>query len=90
MEQERAMTLQKLKDGAQLILLIFATCFGVYTFIYKDIWVPAMRPPAVTLAATVEELDRADGMVLIRAHLIVATVATPRYGYQRFSGTSMA
>src|SRR5215469_7043291 len=72
MEQERAVTLQKLKDGAQLVLLIFGTSWGVYTFVYKDIWVPTMRPPAVTLAVTVEELDRVDDMILIRAHLVVA------------------
>jgi hypothetical protein len=71
-EQERTMTLQKLKDGVQVILLIFGTYWGVYTFIYKDIWVPAMRPPALTLATTAEELDRADGMILIRVHLVAA------------------
>jgi len=41
-------------------------------FVYKDIIVPARRPPAVTLAATLEELDRADGMILVRAHIAVA------------------
>ena len=72
MEEKTALTLQKLKDGAQFILLVFGTTWGVYTFIYKDIIVPAKRPPAVTLAATVEELNRADGMIVIRAHLVVA------------------
>ena len=71
-EQKSAMTFQKLKDGVQFILLIFGAAFGIYTFIYKDIYIPAKRPPAVTLAATVEELDHADGMILIRAHLVVA------------------
>jgi hypothetical protein len=72
MEEKTALTLQKLKDGAQFILLVSGTIWAVYTFIYKDIIVPAKRPPAVTLAATVEELNRADGMIVIRAHLVVA------------------
>ncbi len=63
---------QKSKEGMQLFLLIFGAGFGVYQFIYKDIIVPAKRPPAVTLTATLDELDRADGMVLVRAHLVVA------------------
>jgi hypothetical protein len=72
LERKSAMTFQKLKDGVQFILLIFGATWGVYTFIYKDIIVPAKRPPAVTLAASVEELDRADGMILVRAHITVA------------------
>jgi len=57
-----------------------AAGFGIYQFIYKDIIVPARRPPAVTLAATLEELDRADGMILVRAHIAVANHGTPKYG----------
>jgi hypothetical protein len=72
MEQKSEMRFPKLKDGLQIILLIFGTSWGIYTFIYKDIWVPAKRPPAVTLAATLEELDRSEGMILIRARLAVA------------------
>src|SRR5215467_3258696 len=72
MEEKSAMAFQKLKDGMQLILLIFGTSWGIYTFVYKDIIVPANRPPAVTLAAMVEELDRADGMILIRVRVVVA------------------
>jgi hypothetical protein len=40
MEEKTALTLQKLKDGAQFILLVFGTIWGVYTFIYKDISSP--------------------------------------------------
>jgi hypothetical protein len=70
--QKGEMTFQKFKEGVQFFLIIFAASWGIYTFIYKDIIVPAKRPPAVTLAATLEELDRADGMILVRAHLVVA------------------
>lgn len=64
--------LQKSKEGMQFFVLIFGACWGIYTFIYKDIIVPASRPPAVTLVATLDELDRADGMIVVRAHLLVA------------------
>jgi len=71
-EQEVASRAKKVKEGVQFFLLLFGAGFGIYQFIYKDIYVPSRRPPAVTLAATLEELDRADGMILVRAHLTVA------------------
>jgi hypothetical protein len=64
--------IQKFKDGLQISLLLFGTLFGIYQFIYKDIIVPSKRPPAVTLTATLDEMGRADGMILVRAHLVVA------------------
>lgn len=66
------MTFQKFKESAQFFAILFAGFWGVYTFIYKDIIVPARRPPAVTLTAKIEELNRADGMILVRAQLVVA------------------
>ena len=73
MAQEGEKTrVQKFKEGMQIFLMIFGAFWGVYTFIYKDIIVPANRPPAVTLATTLDELDRADGMILVRARLQVA------------------
>lgn len=71
MTEKTGVLFQKTREGVQFFLIIFGASFGVYTFIYKDILVPAWRPPTIGLAATLEELDRADGMVLIRAHLIV-------------------
>lgn len=70
--QKSEMTSQKFKDVLQIVLLLFAAAWGVYTFVYKDIILPGKRPPAVTLATTLEELDRSDGMILVRAHLVVA------------------
>jgi hypothetical protein len=72
MAEGSAMTFQRFKEVTQFCLIVFGAGWGVYTFIYKDIIVPSKRPPAVTLAATLEELDRTDGMVLVRARLVVA------------------
>lgn len=72
MAEHGTMTFQRFKEGAQFFLIIFGAGWGIYTFIYKDIIVPSRRPPAVTLTAALEELDRADGMILVRARLLVA------------------
>lgn len=72
MIQKVKVSFQKFKEGAQFFLIIFGASWGIYTFIYKDIIVPAKRPPAITLAVTLDELDHADGMILVRAHLVVA------------------
>jgi hypothetical protein len=70
MAQESKLT--KFKDGAAFILLILGTVFGIYKFIWQDMIVPARRPPVVTLDARLDELDRLNGMILVRAHLVVA------------------
>lgn len=70
-EQGEKTWFQRFKEGMQFFLIVFGACWGIYTFVYKDIIVPTRRPPAVTLAAQLEELDRADGMILARAHLVV-------------------
>src|SRR6266404_3055947 len=71
-EKEGPSRTQKIKESVQFFLLLFCAGFGIYQFIYNDIYVPSRRPPAITLAATLEELDRADGMILVRAHMAVA------------------
>jgi hypothetical protein len=62
---------QKVKESGQFFLIVFGAAWGIYPFVYKDIIVPARRPPAVNLAAQMDELDRADGMILVRAHIVV-------------------
>jgi hypothetical protein len=34
---------------------VFGAAWGIYTFVYKDIIVPARRPPAVNPAAQMDE-----------------------------------
>jgi hypothetical protein len=64
-------TAQRTREAVQFFLVIFGAALGFYQFVYVQIYVPSRRPPAVTLAATLEELDRADGMVLVRSRLVV-------------------
>jgi len=64
-------TTQRMREAVQFFLLIFGGALGFYQFVYVQIIVPSRRPPAVTLAATLEELDRRDRMVLVRLRLVV-------------------
>ena len=77
-ETDGKSTSQRLKEGLQLFLLAFGAALGFYQFVYVQIIVPSRRPPAVTLAVTLEELDRANRMILVRAHLIVRNAGDTR------------
>ena len=81
---------QKHKEVAHFILLVIVAVSAFYRFVWEDILVPKRRPPSVTLVATLDELDRADGMIAVRAHLVVATMVRPRCGCPHFRGMSMA
>ena len=42
-----------LHDWIQSLGILIAATWGVYTFIYKDMWVPSQQPPNLTLEATI-------------------------------------
>lgn len=54
------------REWAQFIMLLFATGWGVYTFVYKETILPSRRPATLTVTATLEELGRNAENVLIR------------------------
>jgi hypothetical protein len=60
---------QVIKEWTQFALLLFASVWGVYTFVYKEIIVPARRPATLTVSGTLEELGRKGNMALIRARV---------------------
>lgn len=47
----------RIREWVQFGILVFATAWGVYTFILKDIIRPAQRPTALELTTTLEEVD---------------------------------
>lgn len=80
----------RLKERTQFALLLFGAAWGIYTFVYKDIIVPSRRPPALQLSVTLDELGRSDGMILVRARLVVinsgqATVWVPALWWQAYA-----
>src|SRR5262245_14017135 len=70
MEGRRSNTASKvIREWTQFVVLLFATAWGVYTFVYKETILPARRPATLTVTATLEELARNDEQVLIRLRI---------------------
>lgn len=70
----------RIREWGQFGILVFATAWGVYTYILKDILRPAQRPTALELTTTLEEVGQAAGYRMIRAR-IVSTNPTDRRIY---------
>lgn len=70
----------RIREWAQFGILLFATAWGVYTYILKDILGPAQRPTALELTTTLEEVGQAKGYRLIRIR-IVSTNPSDRRTY---------
>ncbi len=64
---------RRLKVG-QLIIMILGLFWGYWEFSYKE-QQRQLEPPAISVTAKLEELDRQDCMVLVRAHLDVTNRA---------------
>jgi hypothetical protein len=60
---------QTAREWVQFALIVFASVFGIYTFWYKDVHVPGLRPAALAISATVEEIGRNGDLALIRARV---------------------
>jgi hypothetical protein len=54
------------REWTQFGILLFATGWGVYTFVYKETILPARRPATLTVTASLEELGRTEDKALIR------------------------
>ncbi|HBG06121.1 MAG: hypothetical protein A2075_01660 [Geobacteraceae bacterium GWC2_58_44] len=60
---------QAIREWTQFAILIFATGFGIYRFVYKDIYIPSKRTATLTIQSSLEEFGRARESVLIRARI---------------------
>lgn len=58
-----------IREWTEYAILIFATGFGIYRFIYKDIYVPGQRTATLTVQSSLEEFGRTRDTVLIRARI---------------------
>jgi hypothetical protein len=56
-----------IRDIVQAIALIVAAMWGAYTFIYREIAVPARRPASLVVTPTLEAIGRRGDTVLARA-----------------------
>ena len=55
------------RDLVQAFALIVAAMWGVYTFIYKEIVIPARRPASLVVTPTLEAIGRRGDTVMARA-----------------------
>lgn len=58
-----------IREWTQLVVLLFATGFGVYTFAFKDIWQPARRPTALHLSNGLDEVGVNERYHLVRLRI---------------------
>lgn len=69
MSEGRSLKATAIKDWSQFAMLVFATIWGVYTFVYKETILPARRPATLTVTAEMEELGRKEDRVLMRLRI---------------------
>ncbi|HET9868338.1 MAG TPA: hypothetical protein VFQ06_13655 [Nitrospira sp.] len=62
----------RIREWIQFGILIFATAWGVYTFIFRDVLRPAQRPSALELTTTLQEIGQAAGYRLIQVRIVSA------------------
>jgi hypothetical protein len=61
-----------IRDWVQFVLLLFASVWGAYTFVYKEIIVPANRPATLAISGSLDELGCKGNFVLVRARISAA------------------
>lgn len=69
MDGEPGARAKAIKDWTQFAMLLFATAWGVYTFVYKETILPARRPATLTVTTELEELGRNADRVLMRLRI---------------------
>lgn len=68
----------RIREWVQFGILVFATAWGVYTFILKDIIRPAQRPTALELTTTLEEVGRSASSRMIRIRIVCSNPSDRR------------
>lgn len=67
---------EKVREWAQFALLLFtgvwSTLWGYQTFYYKEIYIPSLRPAALVISGSLEEVGRKGNMSLVRARIHAA------------------
>lgn len=65
------MNADAIRQWVQFLLLVFAAAWGIYQFVYKEIFVPAKRPATLAITSTLEEIARTKDKILVRARIYV-------------------
>lgn len=64
---------EKIREWAQFSLLMFTgvwgTWWGYRTFYYKEVYLPSLRPAALVISGSLEEIGRKGDMALVRARI---------------------
>ncbi len=60
---------KEIREWIKIGLIIFATAWGSYEFIVKDIIRPAQKPTALDLVATLEKVGKKNKNILVRARI---------------------
>jgi hypothetical protein len=67
MDGERSgLVTRTLREWTQFAILLFATGWGVYTFVYKETILPSRRPATLAVSTSLEEVGRTEKKALIR------------------------
>lgn len=56
-----------LRDALQAFALLIAAAWGLYTFVYKEVYVPRNRPASLVVTPVLEAIGRRGNLVLARA-----------------------
>ena len=57
---------QVIMERVKFLLIVFAAAWGVYTFVYKETYLPAKLPVALSVSSTLEEVGRKGSMAGVR------------------------
>jgi hypothetical protein len=60
----------RIREWIQFGILIFATVWGVYTFVLRDVLRPAQRPTALEVTTTLQEIGQSAGNRLIQIRIV--------------------
>lgn len=60
----------QIREWAQFAILVFATAFGAYKFIYVDVFLPRLRPTALELTTSLEAIGHSAVGRLIRVRIV--------------------
>jgi hypothetical protein len=62
------------KDYAQVVAILIAAGWGVYVFVYENIWKPSKEVPDVITSATLEQGGRGNKLIAVKASAVARNV----------------
>lgn len=72
--QSPKLTAENVREWLQFIVIVVAGLWGAYTFIYKEIIIPAARPASLEVSGEMENIGQKDGNILVRVRIYVSNI----------------